>query len=137
METGTPGQTDFTEISASLTMTDGLIKNSDLQAKSPLLRIEGEGNVNLPQDSIDYLVTTKLVSSLEGQGGKGRDELAGVAIPIRVSGPLAKPSYKPDLQAALSEKAKAEFEKKKQEATKKVEEKAKEKLDGVLKGLFK
>ena len=137
LSTGTPGQTDFTEISASLTMTNGVIKNQDLQAKSPLLRIDGKGEVDLPRDSIDYLVTTELVSSLEGQGGKGRDELSGVPIPVRVTGPLADPKYRPDLEAALSAKAKAQLEEKKKEVTKKVEEKAKEKLDGVLKGLFK
>jgi AsmA protein len=136
-DTGTPGQTDFTEISASLKMTNGVIKNQDLEAKSPLLRIDGKGQVDLPKDSIDYLITTKLVKSLAGQGGKGRDELAGVAIPVRVSGPLSKPSYRPDLEAALSAKAKAELDEKKVELQQKAEEKVKEKLDGVFKGLFK
>ena len=134
---GTPGQTDFSELSASLTMTNGLIRNKDLKAKSPLLRIEGEGEVNLPADSIDYLVTTELVGSLAGQGGKERHDLAGVAIPVRVSGPLSQPKYRPDLQAALSAKAKAQLDEKKEEVTRKVEEKAKEKLEGVFKGLFK
>ena len=137
LDVGTPGQTDFTEISASLTMTNGVIKNDDLQAKSPLLRIAGKGEVDLPKDSIDYLITTELVKSLEGQGGKGRDDLAGIPIPVRVTGPLSKPSYRPDLEAALSAKARAQLEEKKQEVTKKMEEKAKEKLDGVFKGLFK
>ena len=137
LDLGTPGQTDFTEISASLTMTNGVIKNDDLQAKSPLLRIAGKGEVDLPKDSIDYLITTELVKSLEGQGGKGRDDLAGIPIPVRVTGPLSKPSYRPDLEAALSAKARAQLEEKKQEVTKKMEEKAKEKLDGVFKGLFK
>ena len=137
LDTGTPGQTDFTEISASLTMTDGVIKNQDLQAKSPLLRIDGKGEVDLPRDSIDYVITTELVKSLAGQGGKGRDELAGVAIPVRVSGPLSKPSYRPDLQAALSAKAKAQLDEKKAEVQQKAEEKVKEKLDDVFKGLFR
>jgi len=130
LDTGTPGQTDFTELGGSFTMTNGVIKNNDLAAKSPLLRIEGRGQVDLPKDSIDYLVTTTLVRSLEGQGGKGRDELAGIPIPVRVTGPLAKPSYRPDLEAALSAKAK-------QEVQKKVEEKLQDKVGDALKGLFK
>ncbi len=136
-DTGTPGQTDFTEASASLVMTNGVVKNKDLQAKSPLLRIEGKGEVDLPRDTIDYLVTTELVKSLKGQGGKSRDELAGITIPVRVTGPLAEPSYRPDLEAALSAKAKAQLEEKKVELQQKAEEKVKEKLDGVFKGLFK
>jgi AsmA protein len=134
--TGTPGQTDFSEISGSLKMVNGVIKNRDLQGKSPLLRVEGKGEVDLPKDTIDYLLTTELVGTLEGQGGKGRDELSGIPIPVRISGPLAKPSYRPDLEAALSAKAKAQLDEKKQEVRQKAEEKVKQKLDGVLKGLF-
>jgi len=130
LDSGTPGQTDFTELGGSFTMTNGVIKNNDLAAKSPLLRIEGKGQVDLPKDSIDYLVTTTLVKTLEGQGGKGRDELAGIPIPVRVTGPLAKPSYRPDLEAALSAKAK-------QEVQKKVEEKLQDKVGDALKGLFR
>jgi AsmA protein len=137
LDTGTPGQTDFTEISASMNITNGVIKNEDLHAKSPLLRIEGKGQVDLPKDNIDYLIVTELVSSLAGQGGKTRDELAGVPIPVRVTGPLAGPSYRPDLEAALSSVAKAKLEGKKAEVTKQVEEKAKAQLGGALKGLFK
>lgn len=134
LATGTPGQTDFTELTGSLTMTNGVIKNQDLQAKSPLLRIDGKGEVDLPQDSIDYLITTELVGSLEGQGGRGKDELSGIPIPVRVSGPLASPSYRPDLEAALSAKAKQQLEAKKEEVKQKVEEKIKEKVGDKLPG---
>jgi AsmA protein len=137
IDTGTPGQTDFTELSGSFDMRDGVIRNDDLAAKSPLLRVEGKGEVDLPQDRIDYLITTHLVGSLAGQGGKGRDELAGVPIPIRVTGSLASPSYRPDLEAALSAKAKAQIEEKKQELQQKAQDKIQEQLGDKLKGLFR
>ncbi len=137
METGTPGQTDFSELSGSLQMTNGIVRNDDLQAKSPLLRIEGKGKVDLPNNSIDYLVITELVKSLAGQGGKSRDELSGVPIPVRVTGPLDNPSYRPDLQAAINAKAKAKIDEKKEELKQKAKEKVKEKLDDALKGLFR
>lgn len=141
LSTGTPGQTDFSELSGSLKITNGVIKNRDLSAKSPLLRIEGKGEVDLPRDTIDYLVVTELVGSLEGQGGKSRGELSGIPIPVRVSGPLTSPSYRPDLEAALSAKAKAQLEEKKAEIKEKVEKKVEEKVKGkvgdALKGLFK
>jgi len=136
LDTGTPGQTDFTELTGSLQMTNGVIKNQDLRAKSPLLRIEGRGTVDLPQDTVDYLVETVLVRSLEGQGGKGRDELAGVTIPVRVTGPLTAPSFRPDLEAALTAKAEAQLEEKKQELQQKAEEKIQDQMGDALKGLF-
>jgi AsmA protein len=137
LDSGTPGQTDFTELSGSFDIRDGVISNRDLSAKSPLLRIEGKGEVDLPQDRIDYLVTTNLVGTLEGQGGRTRDELAGVPIPIRVTGPLTSPSYRPDLEAALSAKAKAQIEEKKQELQQKAQDKIEEQLGDKLKGLFR
>jgi AsmA protein len=136
LDTGTPGQTDFSELSGSMTMTNGVIRNKDLSAKSPLLRVEGDGEVDLPKDTIDYTVVVELVSSLAGQGGKARSEVAGVPIPVRITGPLTNPKYAPDLEAALSAKAKAQLEEKKQELQDKAEDKIKEKLDGALRGLF-
>jgi AsmA protein len=136
LDVGTPGQTDFSEMSGSVKITNGVIRNSDLDAKSPLIRVQGSGEVDLPKDTIDYLVTTELVGSLAGQGGKGAGELAGVPIPVRISGPLTQPKFRPDLEKALSAKAKKQLEEKQQELQEKIEEKAKGKLDGVLKGLF-
>lgn len=129
-------QTDFSELSGSAVITDGVIDNQDLQAKSPLLRIDGKGQVNLPQDSLNYLVLTEVVGSLEGQGGKGRDELSGVPIPIRFKGSLKDPKASVDLEAALSAKGKQVIEAKKAEVQQKVEEKAKVEVDRALKGLF-
>jgi AsmA protein len=137
LDVGTPGQTDFSEMSGSVKITDGVVRNDDLQAKSPLLRVAGRGEVDLPNNSIDYRLTTELVKSLAGQGGKAADELTGVPIPIRVSGSLNGPSVRPDLEQALSAKAKQQLEEKKQEVLDKVEEKAKGKLDDALKGLFR
>jgi AsmA protein len=135
--TGTPGQTDFTELTGSFQMTNGVIKNQDLRAKSPLLRIEGKGTVDLPQDTIDYLIETVLVKSLEGQGGKGRDELSGLPIPVRITGPLTSPSYRPDLEAALTAKAKQQLDAKKEELQQKAEEKIQDSVGDALKGLFR
>ncbi len=136
-DTGTPGQTDFSELGASMIMTNGVIRNDDLYAKSPLLRIEGKGQVDLPKDTVDYRLTAELVGSLAGQGGKGRDELLGIPIPVRVTGPLADPDYQPDLEALVRARAEAEFEKRRDEVQDKAEEQIRESLDGVLKGLFR
>lgn len=130
-------RTDFSELSASAKITDGIIENQDLKAKSPLLRVDGEGEVNLPKDSINYLVVTEIVGSLEGQGGKARDELSGLPIPVRFKGSLQDPKPSVDLQAALSAKAKQQLKEKKKEVTKQVEKKAKEQINEALKGLFK
>ncbi len=134
-----PNQTDFSELKGTATVTDGVVRNNDLSAMSPLLRISGEGEVSLPAETIDYLLTTKIVGSLKGQGGKALDELKGVAIPVRIGGTFSKPTYTPDLAAALgdvaTEKAKEKIEKKTQKLLK--DKLGDESTKQLLKGLFK
>jgi len=133
-----PNQTDFAELRGTAKITNGVIRNDDLSLKSPLLRITGKGKASLPDETIDYLLTTKFVGSIEGQGGAGLGELKGIAIPVRISGTFASPSYTPDLAAALSEAAKAKVEEKVEEKKEELKEDLKKKLgDKLLKGLFR
>jgi AsmA protein len=132
-----PNQTDFSMMRGTATVNDGVVRNDDLELHSPLLRITGAGQVSLPAETIDYTLTTKLVGSLEGQGGKSLEELKGVSIPVRVGGTFSKPTYVPDLGAALSEAAKARLEEKVEKQKQKLQEKLGDELqDKLLKGLF-
>ena len=129
-----PNQTDFSELTGTATVANGVIRNQDLAAKSPLLRVEGKGSVDLPRESIDYLATAKVVGSLEGQGGKGLADVRGVAIPVQVAGTFAEPKYKIRLDEALREVAEDKVKEKVQE---KVEKKLEKQFGDSLKGLFR
>jgi AsmA protein len=94
-------QTDFSELSGSVQFTNGLAKNDDLLAKSPLLRIRGQGAANLVQEEVDYQLVTTVVGTAQGQGGEDLSELRGVPIPIKVTGPLAEPRYALDIAGLL------------------------------------
>ena len=87
-------KTDFTELSGSFVINDGVLNNRDLKMLAPLVRVNGSGLVPLPQQAIDYDMTATLVATLEGQGGK--DSLAGLPIPIKIKGPWENISYKAD-----------------------------------------
>jgi AsmA protein len=132
---GTP-QTDFTELTGSAVITNGVIDNQDLRAKSPLLRIDGQGRVNLPQDSLDYRLTTTVVGTLEGQGGRAAEELQGVPIPVRLTGSLQDPKPSVDLESALRAVAEQKVEEKKQEVLEDAQEKVQDEVGKALKGLF-
>jgi AsmA protein len=128
-----PNQTDFSELTGTATVTNGVIKNKDLSAKSPLLRVDGKGSVDLPAETLDYLLTTKVVGSLEGQGGSALADLAGVAIPVKISGTFAEPSFKVRLDKALKKSLK---KKAKKQAEKELKDKLGDDLGDQLKGLF-
>lgn len=130
---GGQARTDFTSLSASATIKNGLITNKDLDAKSPLLRVSGKGTADLGKGNVDYAVTTELVASLQGQGGAAADKLTGVPIGVRIKGPFNDLSYTPDLEGILKAQAKKKLEGKKEE----IKAKAAEKLQDKLKGQFK
>ncbi len=125
-------KTDFSELKASFAISNGVAHNEDLSAKSPLLRLGGNGDINIGAGSLDYLTKATLVGSLEGQGGKDSAQLKGLTVPVRISGPFDALKYKVDVGAMAAESAKAKLDEKKVE----VQEKAKEKLQEKLKGLF-
>jgi AsmA protein len=139
----TTNETDFAEMSGSVKVTNGVVRNDDLQAKSPLLRIAGKGSVDLPKQRIDYLVNASLVESGEGQAGKELEELKALTIPVKVTGSFSDPKFKLDLEPILKAKARQEVERQKQKLQDKVDKKVEEekqrlrdKLKDKLKSLF-
>jgi AsmA protein len=95
--TGAQQKTDFTEFSASLKITDGVARNDDLSAKTPLLRLGGAGTVFIPEDRIDYTLKATVVPTLQGQGGPELEQLRGLTLPVRLSGPYSNVKWKLDV----------------------------------------
>lgn len=121
------GTTVFDSLSASFTMQQGNLFNSDLLLGLPLARARGEGRIGLGARDIDYLFTPTL---LEGENRKG------LAIPVRVRGPWSNPKITPDLEKALDLNLKAEKEKLEQklrEEREKLEAQAKEEVNKTIK----
>ncbi len=139
----TPAQTDFSEMSGSAVIKQGIVNNQDLLAKSPYLRVTGAGQVNLVAETLDYIVKTVIVSTAAGQGGEGLEELQGVPIPVKLTGPYAAPKYSIDWAQVATGSQKAKLEEKKAEVKQQLDEKKEEtkkkledKLKSKLKGLF-
>ena len=129
----TAEKTDFTELKASFAIRNGIAHNSDLSMKSPLLRLGGEGDINIGADSVNYLAKATVVATAAGQGGKEAAELKGLTVPVLISGPFTSLSYKLDFDAMLKGAAQQKVEEKKEE----LKAKAQDKLKDQLKGLFK
>ena len=104
-ETGTTvksKKTDFSAMTASFQIRDGVLDNRDLALKSPLLRVAGAGSIDLVKGELDYSVKASVVASREGQGGAERADLAGITVPVKLYGPLAAPQYSIDFAAMLT-----------------------------------
>ncbi|TNJ25898.1 AsmA family protein [Aeromonas sobria] len=138
-------KTDFSALTASFQLADGIARSKDIQLFAPALRVKGEGQTALVPQSLDFLFLTSIVESSKGQGGKDLDELQEITIPVRIGGHWQAPSYQLDVKALLSnnklleEKASKEAERglKKLLGDKADNAAIKGVADQLLKGLFK
>ncbi|MEM7269008.1 MAG: AsmA family protein [Pseudomonadota bacterium] len=94
-------KTDFSEVSGTFDIRKGLLTNADFKFLGPLIRIVGEGDVDLGGQSMKFRLTPKAVTSLKGQGGSLDD--AGLSFPLIVSGPWSSLSILPDLEAGIGD----------------------------------
>ena len=81
-------KTDFSEMSASFTLQDGVARNDDLVLKSPFLRVGGDGHVDVGRGRIDYTVRATVADTSKGQDGADLALLKGLTVPVRLDGPL-------------------------------------------------
>jgi len=125
-------KTAFSEFKASFKVNSGVAHNDDLTVKAPVLKITGNGDINIGNDSLNY--TAKVTVSKTEGGGSG-------TLPASLSGPFTDLKYKVDFGALVMDVAKQKLEAKKEEVKAQVKEEAKAKaqdeLKKGLKGLFK
>ena len=127
-------KTDFSELSASFVIRNGVAHNEDLDAKAPLFRLGGKGDINIGASSLDYTAKAALVATTKGQGGAERDRLAGLTVPVHLSGPFDDLKYKVDYRGMAGEAAKSEVGQKLKDRVGEQlkDEKVRDKLKGLL-----
>jgi AsmA protein len=125
-------KTDFSELTGSFRIANGVARNDDLAAKSPFLRLAGAGDIDIGNNNMNYLAKASVVATTAGQGGQGLEHLKGLTVPVRVSGPFEKLSYKLELSGLATEAVKAKVEEKKEEIKAKAQDKVKDKLKGLF-----
>src|SRR6267143_305038 len=100
-------RTDFSQLSASFTIKNGVAHNEDLDIKSPLLRIGGSGDIDIGRSTISYLVKASVVGDL--------------TVPVKLGGPLDAMKYEVDYRAVAGDLAKT-----------RVGDKVRDRLKGLL-----
>ena len=103
-------KTDFSELSASFIIKNGVAHNEDLAMKAPILRLvagDSRGDIDIANETINYLAKPSIVKSLKGQGGAELDALTGIAIPLKITGTFSNPKYGMDFAAISTALAKS------------------------------
>ena len=81
-------KTDFSELTATARIADGVAVSDDLDAKSPFLRLGGAGKFDIGRGQVDYTARATVVGAPAGQDGAELAALKGVTVPVRLSGPF-------------------------------------------------
>jgi len=123
-------QTLFSEMSGTAAITNGLIRNNDLVAKSSTLLVNGKGDLNLNSEALDYKIDAKL---LDSAATATEPEQVKGAVAIEIAGTLSKPTYMIDIASLLTDKNKAKIDK----LINKIDKKLGPGLGDLLKGLLR
>lgn len=95
-------KTDFSELTATFNIKNGVAHNDDLAMKAPVFRLtkgDSKGDIDIGKEQINYLAKPTLVNSLKGQGGKDAEQLGSVGIPVKITGTFAAPKFGIDMAA--------------------------------------
>ena len=123
-------RTDFSEMSASFAIRDGVAHNDDLSVKAPLVRVGGAGDIDIGNSRLNYVARASVVATAKGQGGAELDHLKGLTIPVKLTGTFEAPKYEIDYRKLAGEAATAKVKED-------VKEKVRPKLEKKLRELFR
>ena len=129
-------RTDFTELIAPFTITNGVVDTEGTILASPLIRVLAMGKANLVDEALDFRVEPRFVGTLKGQDDtKVR---SGIMVPVLVKGTFSAPSFQPDLKGVLEQQLKERTLPSPRDLLKPQEGETappQERLRGILKGL--
>jgi AsmA protein len=100
-------KTDFSELGASFQIANGIAKSTDLDAKSPFLRLGGAGSADIGHGRIDYTARATVTNTSKGQEGAELEALRGITVPVLLSGPFDAIDWKIQWSAIASDLVKA------------------------------
>lgn len=131
-----PEQTDFSSITGSFRITNGLLRNNDLRAALPHARVIGNGKANLANEELDYTLNVKFTSEVAGQSGTRYEQMDKTALPIRITGNFSQPRFEPDYQAVVQDLARRELKKKEKELKDRLNKELEKKAGDLFKGIL-
>ncbi|MBI1219775.1 MAG: AsmA family protein [Rhodobacteraceae bacterium] len=106
---GAGAKTIFDSITGSYTVKAGVLSNSDLAFKSPLVDASGKGTVDIGGRTMDYTVTPVALQGVAGANG--------ISVPLKISGGWDAPKFGLDMTSGVGQQIDAQ--------KKKLEDKAK------------
>jgi AsmA protein len=92
----------FSTLTATASGSGGVFQSNDIAGRSPMLHLNGGGRFDAVAETLDLDLDAEL---LEPPQGGGLSALAGIHVPMRVTGTWQQPSWQADVGPALREAA--------------------------------
>jgi AsmA protein len=123
-----PARTEFKSLQTSATIDKGVVHTEELRMETDFLQVSGKGTLDLVTEALDYQLVAAAPREAPARARSG-NELAGLDVPLRITGTVSNPTVRPDLEAL----AKGQL---RQQVQQKAGEVVKKQLGDKLKDLF-
>lgn len=90
-------KTEFSELGLSFVIENGVATTNDVKLIGPAVEMDGAGNVDLGEETIDMRLNPRFV----GLDQTSQSDLSAIKIPVIIKGKLSQPLVYPDLTAVL------------------------------------
>ena len=113
-----PARTEFSNVRATGTVTDGIFENNDFLAELPFLQLTGAGMVDMTTSGIDYSLQVRVLERPEFMAGATAEEIEDfteTVVPLKITGSLSEPSVRPDIEGIFRARVEEAIEEKKDE----------------------
>ncbi|MGI9329430.1 MAG: AsmA family protein [Gammaproteobacteria bacterium] len=92
-----PAQTPITALNFGGQVADGVLRSDRLVAQIPFLRVTGNGELGLAEETLDYRFKARVLQTPEFPDGERLKDLEGLTIPLDLRGTVAEPKIGVDL----------------------------------------
>jgi AsmA protein len=87
--------TEYSELGASFTLTNGILDNRDFHLKGPVLQASGSGQVDIGNRTIDFRIEPKASAII------AHEKLA-IGVPFRITGPWRHLHYRAEVEQLVN-----------------------------------
>lgn len=103
-----PDETPFDSLTGTGSVRQGVMQNDDLAARTPFMRVTGRGSIDMADETLDYRLRAAIQHTPGVEEGSAEaQDLQGLTVPVRISGPFDELKYRVDIGEVLKEEVKS------------------------------
>ncbi len=127
------GKTEFAELVGRMLIQNGRLNIGELAGNNPWLKFGGDGWIDLAQENLNLVLKPQVLKNERTASEPALAHLAGLIVPIKLTGNWGSPNVALDLESMVKDRAKAELNRQVDKEKDKLEDKLQDKLGDLFK----